>query len=64
MRITLTVDEDLLTEALLATGARTKREVIELGLEMVIRLAKQRQVRRLRGTIQWARELDPARNAR
>jgi hypothetical protein len=30
----------------------------------VIRLAKQRQVRRLRGTIQWARELDPARNAR
>jgi Arc/MetJ family transcription regulator len=64
MRITLTVDEKLLTEALLATGARTKREVIELGLEMVIRLAKQRQVRRLRGTIQWARELDPARNAR
>jgi Arc/MetJ family transcription regulator len=47
------LDEKLLTEAMELTGARTKKEVIHLGLRELIRLARLRAVTEHRGKFHW-----------
>ena len=36
MRTNVIIDDKLIAEALAATGAKTKREVVEMGLEALI----------------------------
>ncbi len=48
-------------EALHTTGAQTKREVVELGLRMLVRLKKQASIRELRGKLDWQGDLDSMR---
>ncbi|HEY5720717.1 MAG TPA: type II toxin-antitoxin system VapB family antitoxin [Allosphingosinicella sp.] len=60
MRTTIAIDDDLLREALSATGAKTKREVVELGLNTLVRLKRQEQLRKLRGA-GWDGNLDAMR---
>ena len=38
LRTNIVIDDDLLERAMRATGARTKREAVELGLASLIRL--------------------------
>jgi Bacterial antitoxin of type II TA system, VapB len=45
-------------ETLRATGLKTKREVVELGLRTLLRLSKQTEIQRLRGKLQWEGDLD------
>jgi Arc/MetJ family transcription regulator len=61
MRTNIEIDDTLMAEALAATGARTKREVVEEGLRILIRLAKQAQIRELRGALHWEGDLDAMR---
>jgi Arc/MetJ family transcription regulator len=51
------LDEKLLTEAMELTRARTKKEVIHLGLRELIRLARLRAVREHRGKFHWRGDL-------
>jgi len=51
------LDEKLLTEAMELTRARTKKEVIHLGLRELIRLARLRAVREHRGRFHWRGDL-------
>lgn len=51
MRTTVIVDEKLIQAAMRATGLANKREVIEEGLRMLIKIKRQVGVRRLRGKI-------------
>jgi Arc/MetJ family transcription regulator len=51
------LDEKLLTEAMELTRARTKKEVIHLGLRELIRLARLRAVREYRGKFHWRGDL-------
>ncbi len=48
-------------ETLRATGVKTKREAVELGLRTLLRLSKQAEIRRLRGKIDWQGNLDAMR---
>lgn len=57
MRTNIVIDDDLMRDALKATGAKTKREVVELGLRTLLRLRKQQQVKALRGQINWQGDL-------
>ena len=41
MRTNIVIDDDLLQRAMRVTGAKTKREVVELGLASLIRLKEQ-----------------------
>ena len=61
MRTNIVIDDKLMTDALRATGLRTKREAVELGLRTVLRLSKQADIRRLRGKLQWQGDLDAMR---
>lgn len=61
MRTNIVIDDKLMRDALRATGVKTKREAVELGLRTLLRLSKQAQIRRLRGRLDWEGDLDAMR---
>ncbi len=61
LRTNIEIDDELMREALRATGARTKREAVELGLRTLVQLRAQEAIRALRGTITWEGDLDAMR---
>ena len=58
MRTNIVIDDKLMAETIRVTGAKTKREAVELGLQTLVRLGKQAQIRRLRGKVQWQGNLE------
>jgi Arc/MetJ family transcription regulator len=58
MRIDIELDDKLVEDALAATGLKTKREAIELGLRTLLRLRKQAEIRLLRGKRTLEGDLD------
>ena len=61
MRTTLVIDAALMAEALKATGLKTKREAVELGLRTLVKLRRQEDIRRFRGKLTWEGDLDALR---
>ena len=61
MRTNIVIDDKLMREALLATGVKTKRDAVELGLRTLVLLNKQEELRRFRGKLQWRGDLDAMR---
>jgi Arc/MetJ family transcription regulator len=61
MRTNIVIDDKLMADALKATGAKTKREAVELGLRTLLQMSRQAEVRRLRGKVQWQGDLDAMR---
>jgi len=64
MRTNIVIDDKLMEEALRATGLKTKREAVELGLRTLLRLRRQGELRRLRGKLHWEGDLETARRDR
>ena len=64
MRTTIEIDDKLMKDALRATGAKTKREAVELGLRMLLDLSAQEKARELRGKIAWEGDLNAMRTDR
>ena len=61
MRTNIVIDEKLMSDTLRATGLKTKREVVELGLKTLLRLKQQSEIKKLRGKITWEGDLDAMR---
>jgi Arc/MetJ family transcription regulator len=61
MRTNIVIDDTLMAETLKATGLKTKREAVELGLQTLLRLRRQQDIRQLRGKLAWAGDLDSLR---
>lgn len=61
MRTNIVIDDALMKDALKATGLTTKREAVELGLRMLVRLGRQKEFRRFRGRLKWEGDLDAMR---
>ncbi len=61
MRTNIEIDDTLMAQALKASGARTKREAVELGLKALVQLHRQADARRLRGKVKWQGDLDAMR---
>lgn len=64
MRTNIVIDDRLMNETLRATGLKTKREAVELGLRTLVRLGKQAELRRLRGKLAWEGDLNAMRRDR
>lgn len=64
MHTNIEIDDALMEDALRATGAKTKREAVELGLRTLVELRAQEQARELKGKINWEGDLDAARTDR
>ncbi|MBU6256844.1 MAG: type II toxin-antitoxin system VapB family antitoxin [Burkholderiales bacterium] len=61
MRTNIVIDDKLMADTLRATGLKTKREAVELGLQTLLRLRQQAEIRRLRGKVNWDGDLDAMR---
>lgn len=61
MRANIEIDDKLMQEALRATGAKTKREAVELGLRTLLQLRAQEKARDLKGKITWEGDLNAMR---
>jgi Arc/MetJ family transcription regulator len=64
LRTNIVIDDQLMKETLRATGLKTKREAVELGLRTLLRFSKQAEIRRLRGKLHWRGDLDAMRTDR
>jgi len=61
MRTNIVIDDKLMNSALRATGLKTKREAVELGLRTLLRLRQQEDIKRFRGKLNWQGDLDAMR---
>ncbi len=64
MRTNIEIDDALMQQALQATGAKTKREAVELGLKSLVKLRGQERARELKGKITWEGDLNDMRTDR
>ncbi len=61
MRTNIEIDDKLMSKALRATGSKTKREAVALGLQKLVRLKAQGEIRKLRGKLDWQGDLNAMR---
>ncbi len=64
MRTNIVIDDKLMRDTLRATRLKTKREAVEVGLQTLLRLSRQAEIRRLRGKARWQGDLDAMRSDR
>jgi Arc/MetJ family transcription regulator len=64
MRTNIVIDDQLMREALRATGLKTKRDAVQEGLRTLVRLQKQEEIRQFRGKLPWRGDLDAMRRDR
>ena len=64
MRTNIVIDDKLMRDTLRATGLKTKREAVELGLRTLLRLRRQAEIRPLRGKLYWQGDLNAMRTDR
>jgi Arc/MetJ family transcription regulator len=61
MRTNIVIDDQLMKRAMRAAGVTTKREAVEKGLKLLLRLEQQKRIRTLRGKFRWEGDLEPMR---
>ncbi|QNI70875.1 type II toxin-antitoxin system VapB family antitoxin [Cyanobium sp. NS01] len=61
MRTNIVIDDALMKQAMQASGARSKREAVELGLRTLVKLQQQGKIRSFRGQLRWDGDLDAQR---
>jgi Arc/MetJ family transcription regulator len=61
MRTNIEIDDELMRQAMLLSGKRTKNEVVEAGLRLLIEAYPQTGIRRLKGKIRWEGDLGSSR---
>jgi len=64
MRTNIVIDDKLMMDALKASGLKTKKEVVEQGLKLLVRRSQQQEIRKLRGRIKWEGDLDEMRGGK
>ena len=64
MRTNIILEDDLINRARQLTGIKTKKQVIQEALRLLIQLREQENVRALRGKLHWEGDLDSMRERR
>lgn len=62
MRTNIEINDELMANALKATGYKTKREAVEAGLRALIKQRQHEDIRALRGQLTWEGSLDDMRS--
>ncbi len=62
MRTNIIIDDKLMNTAKDITGLKTKKQIVENGLKLLIRLNKQSQIKKFRGKLKWDGNLNEMRN--
>lgn len=61
MRTHIVINNKLMSQSLKLSGLKTKRETVEAELEMLVKMARQGQIRGARGKLRWEGDLDTQR---
>ena len=61
MRPNIVIDDALMADTLKATGLKTKREAVEMGLRTLLTLQRQSEIRQYRGGLAWEGDLNAMR---
>ncbi len=61
VRTNIVIDDELMAEALRTTGLKTKREVVETALRLLVQLRRQEEIRAARGQLRWEGDLERSR---
>jgi Arc/MetJ family transcription regulator len=64
MRTNIEIDDKLMAQAMRASGASTKKAVVEEALRMLVRTRSQASIRELFGTVEWEGDLKRSRQGR
>ncbi|NIA29203.1 MAG: type II toxin-antitoxin system VapB family antitoxin [Actinobacteria bacterium] len=62
MRTNIVIDDDLMAEAIKLSNLKTKKAVVEKGLELLVQVKKQEELRKLKGKLRWEGDLDEMRH--
>lgn len=58
MRTNIVIDDQLMHDTMETTGMKTKRQAVEEGLRILLRMSRQSQIRRYRGKLHWKGDLE------
>jgi Arc/MetJ family transcription regulator len=61
MRTNVVIDDKLMSIALKASGLKTKKDTIEAGLKLLVKLNRQAKLKSFRGKLKWSGNLDDMR---
>ncbi|MFH0986159.1 MAG: type II toxin-antitoxin system VapB family antitoxin [Candidatus Omnitrophota bacterium] len=61
MRTNVVIEDALMESALKVSGLRTKKNVIEEGLRLLVQLKSQENIKGFRGKLKWSGSLDEMR---
>jgi Arc/MetJ family transcription regulator len=64
MRTNIDIDDQVLREAQRLTGARTKREAVDIALRDLVARHRRVDILRLRGRVRWEGDLETSRQGR
>jgi Arc/MetJ family transcription regulator len=57
MRLNVVLDDDLIRTALKLSGYKTKKKTIEEGLKLLVQMYHRKDVRSVRGQLEWSGSL-------
>lgn len=61
MRTNIIIDDALMADVLKATGVKSKREAVELGLKALLMLKQQEGIKAFKGKLKWDGDLEQMR---
>lgn len=61
MRTNIIIDDNLMTEAINASGYKTKKKTVEEALKLLITMKNQAKIRKHRGKLKWEGDLNKMR---
>ena len=64
MRTNIEIDDGLMRQAMRRSGAATKKATVEKALRLLVETHAQSSIRRLRGKVLWAGDLNQSRLGR
>lgn len=64
MRTNIVINDELMRKAQRLTTLRTKREVVESALRLLVEVKQQERIRKARGRLKWSGDLNASRTDR
>lgn len=64
MRTNIVIDDGLMAEAMALSGLKTKKDVVDRALRLLVLHYEQKQVKQLRGKLTWQGDLAALREGR
>ena len=61
MRTNIVIDDNLMKEAIIASGLKTKKDTIESALKLLIKVKSQSFIRQFKGKLKWEGDLESMR---